>query len=300
MDPRALSVIHTHVFEATPGGGNPAPVVLNASHLTTEQMQGMAASFGAETVFVLDPLQEDSHARFRFFVPQHEMEMCIHATIGAVTVLLDQHRLVRSPGRIETLLGPITVEWMEGRSGGEITVEQFSPFFATENPSLEEVATALGLPETAIRLDWGPIQSVSTARAKLLIPIADYTYLDNLQPDFEALWTLCDRYQTTGFYPFTLGTRSVLFQAEARQFPKRAGYNEDPATGVAACALGAYLTEHQVLQPKLQGWQTFTIGQGYAMGKPSLLTAATEVSTGAITRTCVKGRARIQTKETLS
>jgi predicted PhzF superfamily epimerase YddE/YHI9 len=43
----------------------------------------------------------------------------------------------------------------------------------------------------------------------------------------------CDRYQTTGFYPFTLMRQSSEFDIEVRQFPKKAGYNEDPATCVA-------------------------------------------------------------------
>lgn len=34
-----------------------------------------------------------------------------------------------------------------------------------------------------------------------------------------------------GFYPFTLALKGPGTDAEARQFPKRAGYDEDPATG---------------------------------------------------------------------
>src|SRR6266496_6744575 len=139
MEKPMLLVIHTSVFGAAPGGGNPASVVFNATHLTTEQIQDVAASFGMETVFVLDPLRDDSHARLRFFVPKHEMEVCIHGTIGAVTVLVDQHRLMKSPAQIDTLLGPITVAWTNETNGREITVEQFPPIFANENPSLDEV-----------------------------------------------------------------------------------------------------------------------------------------------------------------
>lgn len=300
MHTSSLSVVYTCVFAAAPGGGNPALVVLNASHLTTEHMRRVAASWEGETVFVLDPLQADAHVRFRFYSPKHEMDMCAHGTIGAVTALIEQQRLVESPVRIETMLGTITVEWMQVASGREVAVEQFPATFANERPPVEEVASVLRLPEAAICLNWGPIQSVSTARAKLIIPIVDYTALDSVQPDFERLWSLCDRYHVTGFYPFTLSARSNAVQIEARQFPNRIGFNEDPATGVAASALGAYLTEHEALQPKVEGWQIFTIGQGYAMGRPSLLVAEACVDSGAVTRTRVKGQARLQSLETLT
>ncbi|QBD76074.1 PhzF family phenazine biosynthesis isomerase [Ktedonosporobacter rubrisoli] len=285
--------IYTRVFEAQPGGGNPAPIVLNASLMKTEHMQELAAHFGVETVFVLNPSTANAATRLRYFVPKHEMEMCVHGTIGAVSALANQHLLTASPVHIETPLGPITVEWQQNSQGSEVTVEQFPATFASHNPSLGEVARVLHIPEEAIHLAWGPIQSVSTSRAKLMVPLRDYHILDSLQPDFEALWQLCDTYQTTGFYPFTLQTREPGLQVEARQFPRRAGFNEDPATGVAACALGAYLTEHEILGKKTPGWHSFTIGQGYAMGRASRLLAEAYVANTTIKLTRIKGSAVI-------
>jgi PhzF family phenazine biosynthesis protein len=271
-----------------------------AHFLLSLNMQHVAASWEGESVFVLDPQQAGAHARLRFYAPKHEMDICVHAMIGAVATLVEQGRLVQSPARIETLSGIITVEWTQEANGTEVTVEQFPPSFGKEHPALDEIAAVLRLPQTAIRLDWGPIQAVSTARAKVIVPLADYRALDSIQPDFEAMWSLCDEYHATGLYPFTLSTRSNAFQIEARQFPNRVGFNEDAATGVAACALGAYLTEHEVLQPKAEGWHRFTIGQGYAVGRPSMLVAETWVENGAITRTRVRGRARLQDRETLA
>lgn len=79
-----------------------------------------------------------------------------------------------------------------------------------------------------------------------MVPLRDHTVLDGVHPDFERLWALCDEYETTGLYPFTVRPRSGELDVEARQFPKRAGYPEDPATGVAACALRAYLARYAV------------------------------------------------------
>ncbi len=295
-----LPVVHTRVFGTTAEGGNPCPIVFEADPLTPEQMQSIAARFQSETAFVLTPSQAGSDLHLRYFVPQHEMEMCVHATVGTVTVLVSHQRLFQSPIRIETPLGVISGSWESGGKGLSIAVEQFPPAFLTRNPTSAEVATVLRIPETALALDVGPIQSVSTSRPKLMVPIRDCTVLDNLQPDFERLWSLCDQYQTTGFYPFTILTQPANLQVVARQFPKRAGYNEDPATGVAACALGAYLTEYAVFGEKSDRWHTFQVGQGYAMGCPSIIQADSFVEEGRIVKTRIWGQAIVLSDEVIT
>ena len=173
------------------------------------------------------------------------------------------------------------------------------PRFSTENPIISQVATALNISENAIAIEIGPIQSVSTSRAKLIVPIKDRKILDSLTPDFEYLWELCDQYNTTGFYPFTIEVsqgKSVIF---ARQFPNRAGYNEDAATGLAASALGTYLSRYDIVSSKVDGWHTFEIHQGYAMGRPSVLYAEVMIKNREITEVRIKGRADITAEELL-
>lgn len=122
-----------------------------------------------------------------------------------------------------------------------------------------------------------------------MVPLCSKAVLDGLQPNLELLWTLCDHHETTGFYPFVQGENGRLY---ARQFPKRAGYNEDPATGVAASALAAYLVDHrQVLVQN--GWNCFTVFQGEAMGQPSVIYADVFVEDGKIIRTRIRGNAKI-------
>ena len=97
--------IHTVVFEEKPGGGNPAPVTLDADRLSAEEMQAMAFRFGEESVFLMKPARGDCDVKARYFVPLHEMEMCTHDTIAAVTVLVKTGRAKSSPVRLETALG---------------------------------------------------------------------------------------------------------------------------------------------------------------------------------------------------
>jgi predicted PhzF superfamily epimerase YddE/YHI9 len=75
----------------------------------------------------------------------------------------------------------------------------------------------------------------------------------------------------------------------ARQFPVDVGYPEDPATGVAAAALAAYLAAD--LQPARPAWRGITIDQGDTMGQPSFVRAAALAGPEGTTRTSVTGRA---------
>jgi PhzF family phenazine biosynthesis protein len=246
-------------------------------------MQRTAAGFGHETAFVLAPAA-GGDVRLRYFVPRHEMEMCVHATVAAVVLLGRAGRLPARSALVETPLGLRRVEW-DGAEGRAV-VEQFAPAFQPPVADVAAVLRALGAPRGALARDVGPVQAVSTARHKLLVPLVSEESLDALDPDAEALWTLCEQLGVTGLYPFTLQVRGA--DAAARQFPLRAGYDEDPATGVAACALGAYLARHAD-PPLAKGWHAWTIAQGRAMRRPSLITAQARVDGSEITATRVGG-----------
>jgi len=291
------TVIRTSVFQNGPNGGNPCPVVLDGDDLKTEHGKRMAATFGAEAIIVLNSKETDSDFGLRYFVPKYEMEMCVHGTIAATTVLKMMGSISKTPVKIETVLGQILVEWKEEGSGLKVTVFQFPPKFSDSNPTTNEVCSALCIPLTAISKDKGPIVSVSTSRPKLIVPIVSNDILDRVEPDFEMLWSLCDQYGTTGFYPFAKKDTETPNSYSARQFPKRAGYNEDPATGVAASALGSYLTIYGSCK---SGWNYFNIRQGYAMGKPSLLEVGVYFEKGSITKTSVSGKAHVLNKESVT
>lgn len=293
------SVIWTSVFADGPSGGNPCPVVFGGDELSTEQLQARAREYGVETVFVLVP-DAGGSARLRYFVPLHEMSMCVHATVAATFILAADGRLSANPARIETELGPLDVSWDLDASSA--IVSQFAPEFGPvlTGPERELVRRALRIDGDALADDAptggavpggvGPIRSVSTARAKLMIPVRDEATLDGIEPDFELLWSACDQLAVTGFYPFTVDARGA--DAAARQFPCRSGYDEDPATGVAACGLGAHLTAgaDAVSEP---GWRHWRIAQGRALGRPSVIDAAAfRDERGVITRTRVGGHVR--------
>jgi PhzF family phenazine biosynthesis protein len=290
-------VVHTRVFAAGRNGGNPCPVVLFADRLTDSEMQGLARRFGLDTVFILKPHSDATDIRLRYFVPDHEMGISGHATIAAVTVALVR-KIVRSDHlKIETVSGLFEVAWLRTKDRYLVSLEQNPPVFGAK-ASPDQVAPALNIAVNDIAVDESPVQAVSVSRAKLVVPLKDWHTLDRLAPDFDTLWRLCDDLQVSGLYPFTRHTNKESADVEARQFPLRAGFLEDAATGVAAAALGAYLAKYDLKCQR--GRHEFQIAQGYAMGAPSLITAIAECADDAVTRTAIRGVAHVVQSERIT
>lgn len=283
-------IVHTIVFPLNNEGGNPCPVILNSDHLSSKEMQAIARQLGHETCFVSTSKHKDCEFQFRYFVPNNEMEMCVHATIGSVTVLVNKGMVKNSPLNIDTLLGPIQAEWR--LAGGEIEVEvtQFPPKVCEKVPPIEDVSRALNVKPAEIEA--AGIKSVSTSRFKLLIHLKSTAILHKLSPNFPYLWEICEKYGATGFYPFSIEDYDEKL-VQARQFPNKAGYDEDPATGVAASALGTYFYLNKSFNEDLTGVDTYKIVQGVSMGRPSYIEANVYSENGEITKTSITGKAML-------
>ncbi|EJN07969.1 phenazine biosynthesis protein PhzF family [Bradyrhizobium sp. YR681] len=247
-----------NVFSNGPGGGNPAPVVVDARGLAGEAMRRIAATHGHESAFVL-PGRDSSDYHFRFFVPNHEMEMCGHATLGAIWLLDQLGRLALKDVSIMTLSGPV-----EARvDGGQARITQPKGWCNTVE-DIGAVLEVLGLQPSDL-FDY-PVQNAATSRVKTLVPLRSVELLHGLRPDFSRVTGVCDQIGSTGLYPFALvDAKAAIFSA--RQFPRSSGYPEDAATGIAATALAwsawelGLTSQHRVV-----------VRQGEAMGRPSRIT----------------------------
>jgi len=260
-------------------------------------MQSLARKFRLDTVFVLQPQSKSAHLRLRYFAPDHEMGISGHATIAAVTVAVIDGSLTENPLSIETISGQFEVTWTGPADNIVVTLVQNKPLFGAIVPP-DDLARSLKIASSQINVANGPIQSVSASRAKLLVPLKNWKVLDTLSPDFESLWRLCEEFQVTGLYPFSRHTDKEHADVEARQFPLRAGFPEDAATGVAAAGLAAYLANYD---HKCQtGQHQFQIAQGYAMGAPSRIEAIAECANGKVTRTAIRGAAQVVAREHFS
>lgn len=245
-----------HVFPDGPGGGNPAPIVLDADPMSDEEMREVARTHGHESAFVLSAEPPFDFA-LRFWVPNHEMPMCGHATVGAVHTLHRLGLLTKDRLTISTPSGPVEALITDGN------VEISQPQGTVATVPTTDVVNVLGI--TAADLAPYPIQNASTSRVKTLIPLASPKILDGLTPDFARVRELCDELGSTGLYPYAQSGDQTF---DARQFPRSSGYPEDPATGIAAAALAYGLLENRLIDPE----RPIHVRQGRAMGRPSRIT----------------------------
>jgi PhzF family phenazine biosynthesis protein len=263
---REIHVVN--VFSAGPNGGNPAPIILDAAGMSDADMQDVARTWGLESSFISPaPNGSDCDFTFRFWVPNHEMTMCGHATVGAVWLLYMLGRLPRDQVSIWTRSGRVDAQVSRRNSVGvwvEITQPKgkITPI-PDSNRSEADILKVLGI--TSNDLADLPIQNACTSRVKTLVPVKSVAVLDGLRPDFSKMEELCERIGSTGLYPYAPAdlTNQVF---DARQFPKSCGYPEDAATGIAAAALAFGLLESKLVATSAR---PITIRQGRAMGRPS-------------------------------
>ena len=256
------------VFAAGPHGGNPAPIVIDAAGMSDASMQQVARSYGHESAFVLPPPPGSGcDFEFRFWVPNHEMSMCGHATVGAVWLLEQLGRLPGNYLAIWTKSGRVHARI--GKSGGQdALVEVSQPAGIIEHLPDATKSEADILKVLGIRSDGlapFPIQNACTSRVKTLIPLKSVSILDNLSPDFSEIERLCARIGSTGLYPYAVSDQEAQI-VDARQFPRSSGYPEDAATGIAASALSFGLLSNRMVEASER---QITIRQGRAMRRPS-------------------------------
>jgi len=260
------------VFSAGPGGGNPAPIVLDASRLDAAQMQQIAAAYGHESAFVLPAQDRNNDFRFRFFVPNHEMEMCGHATVGALWLLRRNGLWTTPRARVETMSGLVNAVVSRVASAGgqgpdaeriEVSQPEGVVYPLADRATIDSLMEVLNLrPGDMMPLS---VLNSKTSRIKTLIALRSPEVLHALRPDFAAVEAVCTALDSTGLYPFAVedSTRHVF---HARQFPRSSGYREDAATGIAATAL-LYGLRHYGFSPA--AGEAITVKQGLAMGRPS-------------------------------
>jgi PhzF family phenazine biosynthesis protein len=183
-----------NVFTHMGAGGNPCPIVIDASALAEHDMRAVAAHFGHESGFVLPAASGTADYIFRFWVPRHEMEMCGHATIGALWTLATTGHLRTEQVRIDTRSGPVT---------GFVDIRSHDPYVEITQPvgkvtdlSPEEEETVLA----ALRISRAdlldlPIQNAVTSRVKTLIPMKDVDRLNHLASVMPTTERCCEKHR---------------------------------------------------------------------------------------------------------
>jgi trans-2,3-dihydro-3-hydroxyanthranilate isomerase len=283
--------IQVDVFTDRPFGGNPLAVFPEAEGLTTEEMQRLAREMNlSETTFVLPPQAEgadfDSVFKVRIFTPAAELPFAGHPVVGTHWVLAHLGRVeLREPvTRVCFELGvgvlPADLHVAGGRVE-RVVMTQGRPTFHAVLEDVTDLAAGLGLAPEAITETGLPAQVVSTGLPQMMVPVrslAEVQRLDAGRLNTAALNRVCRAVGTECVMVFTLETEQPEATVHVRLFAPLLGVPEDPATGSANGALGAYLVRHAAASPALRRAVLVTeptvhilSEQGAEMGRPSAL-----------------------------
>lgn len=272
-------------FPAGPGGGNPAGVVLDPPPMSNDAMTRTAVRLNplSETAFVGAP--EDGTYPLRYFAPGGEVPLCGHATAAAFGALALAGRLGELPTTVRSRASGGRVTARVEREGEDILVWMDMPLATrtSDPPDLAALAEALGLPvEVVTSRPAAAIEDVGIRVA--VLPVAHLDALDAMRPDFGRLREIGRPLGITVFYPFVFDAASA--RVRARSFAPAVDIDEDPATGTATAALGAWLARAGLVS----GDAEVRVRQGEAMGRPSELRLRIEHDLGEPRRIVVGGR----------
>ncbi len=281
------------VFTARPFAGNPLAVVLEARGLDDAAMQAIAREFNlSETVFVLPPERPAHRARLRIFTPAAELPFAGHPTVGTAVLLgsLDGGNDTRAMV-VEEKIGLVACEVKPAAAGGHASFALPAlPAEAGAPPESDALAEALGLSPADIGFD-GFVPSVWSAGVPFIfVPLASLDAVRRARPARMA--ALGD----TGVYAFSSETVDPAHNLHARMFAPHLGVVEDPATGSAAAAFAGVAARFAGLA---DGDHSFTIEQGYEMGRPSLISLQMTLLHGRPVAATIGGEAVIVTRGTI-
>lgn len=251
-------------FTDNPAGGNPAGVVLDARGMTEAAMLAAAAEVGYSESAFLTPRDNAREYDVRFYSAVAEVPFCGHATIASAVALAERDGI----GKLlfHSASGPVPVGTSRDEAGGiTATLTSVAPYVEEIAAGvLESALDALGW--AADELDPSLPPRIAYAGVRHLVLVAgSRARLADLDYDFERLKAL--------MLELDLTTVSLVWRERPDTYHARdpfpvGGVVEDPATGAAAAAFGAYLRELGLVTPPAR----VTILQGEDMGRPSRLT----------------------------
>jgi PhzF family phenazine biosynthesis protein len=273
------AVLRYTAFDVNGSGGNPAGVVLDARGMDEVRMQRIAAEVGySETAFLV--AEGERRYRIRYFSPLAEVAFCGHATIATAVALAE--RVGTGDVVFRTSAGEVPVETRDEDGRVLATLTSVAPAVrAVDDADL--AAALVALRWDAAELDPAlPPRIANAGNDHLVLAAASRARLADLDYDFEALGDLMAR---RNWVTVQLVWRESETVFHARDPFPPGGVVEDPATGAAAAAFGAYLRSLHLVTPPAR----VTLRQGEDMGRPSRLVV--DVPAGAATGIRVSGTA---------
>jgi trans-2,3-dihydro-3-hydroxyanthranilate isomerase len=285
------------VFTDRALSGNPLAVFPEAAGLDDAHMQALAREMNlSETSFVF--FSERATKRLRFFTPTAEVPLPGHPTVGTWWLLATlgeidlpdegTHQVTQ-----ETQVGVLPIEiQMAGGSPKLVVMTQAPPEFGPVVQDTHRLAELLGGGSDLISAGPAP-QIVSTGISQLMIPTASLAALEALPSGGKGgeLAAFLREFGTDCAMCYSTETKSPEATVHCRMFAPGLGVPEDPATGSASGALGAYLVHHGIVSPRDAAARVI-VEQGIEIGRASRIDVEVTCSPdGAITAVRVGGQA---------
>jgi trans-2,3-dihydro-3-hydroxyanthranilate isomerase len=241
---------------------------------------------------VLPPREAGHNAEVRIFTVRAEIPFAGHPNVGTAFVLASQAAAVPARLKFEEKAGLVPVEILQEQGkvvGAELTAPQ--PLQRLSQVSPEQVAACLSLSARDIKTDRHVPHVISVGLPFLAVELASRESLRRAQPNAEAFARTLPLDGSVSIYLYTrdVPAAEAPCDLQARMFHPggRGSLSEDPATGSATVAAAALLAD---IDARQDGELRLTIGQGFDMGRPSLLLTRVVKRAGKIVSAHVGGR----------
>lgn len=239
--------------------------------------------------------------RLRIFTPAREIPFAGHPIVGTWNALAREGVVPLPEGgngwtRIYQEVGigvlPVDIEFDDGAPVQVVMTQGKFEIKGEIDDGHEqaEIARALGLPIEALDESL-PIQTISTGLGFLAVPIRALADLRRCKVNAALLTEIYQRAGATGCQAFSRETIEIgESRAHVRMFAPGDNIPEDPATGSAAGALGAYLVHHGASGAEaVEGRVRFVIEQGDFIHRASRINLDVKGTAGAIEEVRVGG-----------
>lgn len=275
------------VFTSQTFKGNPVAVIMDASTLTSEQMQAIANWTNlSETTFVLPATDSQADYQVRIFTPQNELPFAGHPTIGTAHALLEAGLITAKEGKLVQQCGAglvaLTVSELNHISF-ELPQPKITPLDTTQTKKLAEIL------KCQIDTQWNAALVDVGARWVVLQAVNAEAVLA-AQPDFAALKQhdlemKVGGATVYGFYENNDEQKHI----EVRSFAPSIGINEDPVCGSGNGSVASFIRYHGILPA--QNDQVMS-SQGRVLGRDGQLQLnlyQDKILVGGTAVTCIDG-----------
>jgi trans-2,3-dihydro-3-hydroxyanthranilate isomerase len=285
---RSIPFVTLDVFTDTRFCGNPLAVVTDARGLNDKEMQAIACEFGySETTFVLPPKDADNTAEVRIFTPVTEVPFAGHPNVGTAHALAMEGSVFGRPVgdriRFEEKAGLVEVTVNRDADGMVMatTIRAPGPLAIGASIAPEIIAPCITLaPEDIVTSRHQPTFA-SVGLKFILIEVTNLETLAKAASRLEPLTALRERFANEDCDCATfLYTWVGADHLRARMFAPFDNVIEDPATGSASAALGAFMTTLTHGSAVAAEERHLLVEQGVEMGRRSLIRLAVRTSNG--------------------